>query len=263
MENKREELQVYEYRIRTRYSERDGKKIYGVAYIPYREEKVPLVILSHELCATHESGMNYAEELAAHGVAAYTFDFCGGSVESRSQGETTQMTVLTEVEDLEIVLETVKDWEFADQEKIVLLGCSQGGLVTAIAAAKHREALAGVILLYPAFSIPDILHKSFGSKGNVPEQFKFMDWIMVGKKYAEDMWDYDVYREVAAYDKKVLLLHGNCDYIVDVFYSQKAALEYPDCEMHCLNAAGHIFEGRAFQEAMNYIWNYLDTMKII
>jgi dienelactone hydrolase len=39
---------------------------------------LPLVIFSHELGNNHEAGVRYAEGLAAHGYAAYVFDFCGG-----------------------------------------------------------------------------------------------------------------------------------------------------------------------------------------
>ena len=53
--------------------------IYGIAYIPETDTKVPLVIFSHELGNNHESGIRYAERLARNGYAAYVFDFRGGS----------------------------------------------------------------------------------------------------------------------------------------------------------------------------------------
>jgi pimeloyl-ACP methyl ester carboxylesterase len=56
--------------------------------------------------------------------------------------------------------------------------------------------------------------------------------MTVGKNYASDMWDYDVYKAMENYEKKVLILHGNRDGIVDVSYSEQAAENYPDAELH-------------------------------
>ena len=47
-----------------------GEDIYGVAYIPDTDAaKYPLIIFSHELGNTHTSGTDYAEALAAQGIA--------------------------------------------------------------------------------------------------------------------------------------------------------------------------------------------------
>lgn len=48
----------------------------------------------------------YAIELAKMGCLTYTFDFCGGSaILGKSDGLTTEMSVLTEVKDLESVID--------------------------------------------------------------------------------------------------------------------------------------------------------------
>ena len=91
------------------------------------------MICSHGLGGSYHSNLEYAEQFAQHGIAAYCFDFRGGGG-SRSEGSTTEMSVMTEVSDLETVLEAAKEWEFVDHEKIVLFGTSQGGIVSAITA---------------------------------------------------------------------------------------------------------------------------------
>ena len=40
------------------------------------------------------------------------------------------MTVMTEVRDLEAVLEAVKSWDFVDTGRIAIIGGSQGGAVS-------------------------------------------------------------------------------------------------------------------------------------
>ena len=56
--------------------------------------------------AFQDTVKQYAIELANMGYLTYTFDFCGGSViKGKSDGLTTEMSVLTEVKDLESVLD--------------------------------------------------------------------------------------------------------------------------------------------------------------
>ncbi|BBF41555.1 flavodoxin [Lachnospiraceae bacterium KM106-2] len=247
----------YDYHMEEIWSENNGNRIYGQAYIPETEEKIPLVIFSHELCNTHTAGIDYAEELASHGVATYTFDFNGGSSRNQSDGKTTEMSVMTEVSDLEAVMKDAKTWGFVDTSRIILLGGSQGGMVSAITAARHTDDLAGLVLLYPAFVIPDAIHNTFSSKDAIPGTFNFLGWIQVGRNYATDVWDYDVYSEIGSFDKDVLIIHGDRDYSVDLSYSERAKEAYENCELHVIKGAGHGFYGSSFDEAMDQIWEYL------
>jgi pimeloyl-ACP methyl ester carboxylesterase len=235
----------------------NGKSIFGVAYIPEAEcKKFPLVIFSHSLGGSYQSVLNYARMLASHGIAAYSFDFCGGASNSRSDGETTDMTVMTEVSDLEAVIEASKGWGFADTKKTVLLGVSQGGTVSAIAAARQPDEIAGLILCCPAFLINDDMKAAFRSKNDIPDTF-YLKCMTVSRKYVEDMWDYDVYGEIGNFKKKVLLLHGGRDAIVNISYSKRAAEVYSDNEFFVINGAGHWFSGAHFDKACTYILNYL------
>ena len=240
-----------------------GEDIYGVAYIPDTDAaKYPLIIFSHELGNTHTSGTDYAEALAAQGIAVYTFDFRNGSSASRSGNDMSKMSVMTEVSDLEAVIDAAKTWEFVDADKIVLMGGSQGGFVTAAAAAKHTKEIAGAVLLYPAFVIVDDVHNMFSSVNDIPDTYSYRGWFTAGRLYAADVWDYDVYNEIKAYDKPILILHGDRDYMVDKSYSEKAAESYADAEYHVISGAGHGFYGSTFGEAITYVENYLTRIGI-
>lgn len=254
---------MYEYTAIETWCENDqGQKIYGISYVPETDEKVPLVIFAHELCNTHTAGTSYAEALAYQGIAAYTFDFRGGSYSSRSDGKTTEMSVMTEADDLKAVVQAAKQWDFVDDEKIVIIGGSQGGVAASVYASEHSTDIAGLVLLYPAFVIQDEIHAQFRFLNDVPETFNFLGWIQVGKNYASDVWDYDFYGVMEKFGKPVLILHGNRDYMVDVSYSEKAADSFPDAELHILNGAGHGFYGKSFDEAITYIFAYLNEQII-
>ena len=87
--------------------------------------------------ANQKSVRHYAKLLASMGYASYCFDFNGGSaVKSKSSGKTVDMSVLTEVKDLEAVISYAKERSYTNSEQIVLMGCSQGGFVSALEAAK-------------------------------------------------------------------------------------------------------------------------------
>ena len=256
------DLPVFDYSTREINVKIGTQNIYGVAYVPQgSSDKWPLVLCAHGLGGTYRSCVAYAEQLASHGIAAYCFDFRGGGG-SRSDGKTTEMSVMTEVADLEAILDAAKSWDFADPDKILLLGTSQGGIVSAITAARHTDEVAGLILCYPAFLVHDDVHRAFSSLDSVPETFSYQ-WITAGRIYVSDMWDYDVYAEIGNYTKPVLLMHGSSDSVVPLSYAERAAEVYSDVEYYVINGAGHGFNGRAFEEAAEHIFEYLQKNGIL
>ena len=251
------------YRTEEIWCENGSSRIYGVACIPETEGRLPLVIFSHELGNNHEAGVRYAERLAAHGYAAYVFDFCGGSAggtQNRSDGSNSEMSVLTEASDLSSVLDAAKAWPFVDSEKIFLLGGSQGGLVTIITGCERQDELAGMMLMYPALSAKaDSQANSYASPEEVPEDVPlFGGWMHVGRNYITDLWKVDFDQLLASYRGKLLLLHGDRDGTVDISWSEQAAENIPDCEFHVIPGGGHEFYGQPFEDAMGYILSYID-----
>ncbi len=244
------------------WCENGNKKIYGMAYIPEGDGTYPLVIFSHELGNNHEAGIRYAERLAENGIAAYTFDFGGGSVagtDNKSSGSNSEMSVMSEADDLELVLNVAKEWDFVDPEKVFLLGGSQGGLVTIVAGARNQEKIAGMMLMYPALSIKeDHGITQYSSVEDVPDDVPlFGGWMHVGKNYVTDIWETDFYELLENYEGKILLLHGDKDGTVSVSYSERAAGIIKDCEFHVIKDGGHEFYGQPFEDAMTYILQYI------
>ena len=148
---------------------KDNQHIYTQLYKPKKSGKMPIVIYSHGLGATYRAGIDYAKELANYGIATITLDFRGGSDRSKSDGSTKEMSFLTEMEDLETVLEEIKTWDFVDTDNIILMGSSQGGAISALVSAK-RDDIKGAILLYPALGIPSHVSRRFKDKDSIPEE---------------------------------------------------------------------------------------------
>ncbi|MBQ7251982.1 MAG: alpha/beta hydrolase [Kiritimatiellae bacterium] len=221
-----------------------GNVLRGTLYRPEGAAgPLPLALFAHEFGGHSRSPwwVRYATHLAAAGIAAYAFDFAGGGESCRSDGKTTDMSVLTEADDLESVLDAARGWTFADPARILLCGGSQGGTVAAIVAARRAEAVARLVLLYPAFVIRDDLHAKFASPEAVPAVFRYNDWVDVGPRYVRDMWDFDVYEAMPSFARPVLIVHGDRDAIAPLPYSERAAATYPDARLAVLEADTHAF----------------------
>ena len=90
------------YTVKEYTFDSNGKKIYARAYIPDVQGSVPLVVYSHGLGASVEHDEEVQKTLAKSGVAVFSFEFAGGSSSSspKSEGATTEMSVLTELQNL-------------------------------------------------------------------------------------------------------------------------------------------------------------------
>ncbi len=251
-----DELPMNQYREEVRTVDYNGQEIWGLAYIPDTGlDQYPLVICSHGHGGSYTSCLEYAELLASHGFATYCFDFRGGGG-NHSDGKMTEMSLITEATDVQTIIVAAREWDFVDSDKIILLGESQGGAASAIAAARNTEDVNGLILCYPALLVHDSVHEEFDSLNEVPDSF-FFKWLAVGRPYVEDVWDYDIYTEIGNYSKPVLLIHGDRDGIVPISYAERAAEVYPDVKYHVISGGGHGFYGNTFDEAVEQILIYL------
>lgn len=214
-------------------------------------KKSPVCILSHGFMANQKTCRTYAKTLAKEGKIAVTYDFCGGGIGVKSDGKTEEMTVFTEKKDLLAVIDFFKKQEFA--ESISLLGCSQGGFVSAMVAKELRDQVKSLVLFYPALCIPDDARKGqmivfkFDPK-NIPDILGNFP-MKVGGGFARTVVDLDVYSAIEGYDGPTFLIHGTSDRIVDIEYSRKAKELYPKCEYHEIENGAHGFKGKHDKEA--------------
>ena len=235
---------------------RDGLTICGTIYRP-KGDHLPIAIVCHGFMAWQDSVKHYAAFLAEMGYAAFTFDFCGGSAMcGKSDGKTTEMSVLTETKDLETVIEYVRNLSYTDSEKILLMGCSQGGFVSALVAAKNNFPIEKLVLFYPALCIPDdaragkMMIVRFDPQ-NVPDTFR-CGLMKLGRCYAMDVMQMDAFAEIKNYAGRVCIVHGTKDKIVDVSYANRAAEAYKSTmpigmqeskrvQLHFIDGGGHMF----------------------
>lgn len=239
----------------------EDKHIYGQLYLPTEDkESYPLVIISHGIQGSYYDLIDQAGKCVDAGLAAYIFDYCGGSTYSRSSGDITYMSVLTECDDLEFVLNELWQYGFMDRGNTYLMGESQGGMVSALLAAERPQDIAGMVLLYPAFNIPDMAREVYVD-GQIPEDFRAFN-VPVGHRYFTDVLYMDAYEAIRGYDGNVLIIHGSDDQIVPLSYSQLAMDVYTNAGLEVIPGAGHGFQGdlraQTFERAAAFIRELAD-----
>ena len=240
-----------------------GEKIFVNLYKPNKKGKYPIVIYSHGLGASYRACGDYADHLAKEGVASVCIDFRGGSNRSKSDGLTTEMSFLTEMEDVEFLIKEVKTWDFVDTDNIILMGSSQGGAVSALVSSSHPDDIKGAILLYPALSIPEAVRNWYNSTDEIPDEVPMTTSITVGPKYFKDIWDMNVYDQIVKDEKKILIIHGTEDPLVNISLSRKINELYKNSELFEIEGAGHGFDDEYFDEAIVHVDDYLKDINVI
>lgn len=236
------------------FYKKDRKKIVGRVYLPREKGCYRTAIFAHGFNSHYRELEHYGPRFAKRGLALVLFDFCGGGLETKSDGVTTEMSVLTELEDYITVLREISNMEEIDKEHIYLMGESQGGYVAALVAARYPEESAGAILWYPAFCLEENAWK--WSRNGIPEQIDLWG-VPLGRIYLEDAIRSDIYAEIASYRKTVLIIHGDQDEVVPLSDSRRAAAVYPFAELKIIPGGGHGFDGQNSVDAGNFSMDFI------
>ena len=203
---------------------REGLTIRGLLFEPVNgrenaEGKWPVAIVSHMFMVNYKLVEKYARFLAEQGYLAVCYDFNGGGLFSKSDGKSVDMSVLTEVKDLEAVIEAV---------------------------LKHEKADASRLMLMAKFD-----------PQNIPEKIK-CGFMKLGRCYVTDVIEMDAFREIAAYEGPVLILHGTADNAVDCANSKKAAEIYKNVRLELIEGAGHGFLKENGVRAMELLKSFVN-----
>ena len=233
------------------------QKIVGELYLPNNDlDFFSLLIVSHGFNNNMDNTRNDAIEFVKLGFATFIFDFIGGGSSIKSDGKMTEMSVLTEAEDLNVVIEYLIELDEIDENNIFLMGQSQGGFVSTYVACT-RDDIKGLINFYPAYVIRDDAIKAYATEDLVPDTYTVMGYITVGKIYWQDATSFDIYDLMPDYDKDVLIIHGTADSIVPYEYAVRASETFPSAELMTIQGADHGFSGQNRTNALDKSKEYL------
>lgn len=243
---------------------RGQNTIRGFVYRP-EGTNLPLLIASHGFMSTNRTIKLEAKRLAEMGFAVVACDFCGGSPKSKSDGSTTEMSVLTEVEDLLAIIDAAAQLDYVNGDDLTLCGFSQGGFVSAIVAAKLKERVKRLILFYPALCIPDdarsgrMMFARF-DPNDLPDRIRCGP-MLLGRCYPADVMDIDPYVLIQDYKGPVLLIHGTDDTIVSQRYIEQVFQTYltsqggtpsANCQMVLIHRGNHGLSGPLGKKWLDY-----------
>jgi len=130
-----------------------GKKIFGILHFPAQAQiPVPAIVICSGF-GGNKAGkfrvfVSIAQKLAQQGIAVLRFDYRGAG---DSEGEFTEMTIKSQVNDVLICLDHLKKDIRIDATRLGLLGRSLGGMIAILAAAQF-PALKSLALWAPVYS---------------------------------------------------------------------------------------------------------------
>lgn len=233
-----------------------GREIYGRLYVPSGDAKHPAVIMSHGYNGSYSDWEMEASYYSSHGYVVYTYDFCGGSANSKSSS--TDMTITSEKEDLLSVFSCIRQLDCVDTSGIILFGGSQGGLVSSLAAAQLGDEVRALAMYFPALCVPDNWKEKYPDPAQAPDRFDFWNHELT-RRFVEDVHELDVFGRIGDYKGPVLILHGDADDIVPYGFSEKAAEVYEHAELVRMEGEGHGFTPEGGEKAMQIVLEFLEN----
>ncbi len=245
----------YEVRTEELSIDYDDITLYGKLWEPTEEGKYPLVVMSHGFNGHYSDFSAEAQRLAERGYVAYGFDFCGAQKNGRSTGRTAdEYTPFTMKRDLIEAINVLKRFPEVDKTQIFLLGGSQGGLVTALAAAELKEEISAIALYFPAFNIPH----DWSGRDEVTTPLM---GYSIGAEYIRSVQNFDPYTVIGDFKKDVCILWGDKDNIVAREYIERAVATYGEdrTEYKEIPGAGHGFVGDDIKTATETVLAFFEA----
>lgn len=229
----------------------DDKQLYGKITAPrdYKSKKLPTIVIAHGFNNTLEQYEMYSQLLAKQGYLVYSFDFYGGSRQSKSGGQDMlNMSVKTELTDLTQVMEKLSSETFVDKSKMSLFGASQGGVVASLYAAAYPDRVHKLLLIFPAFVLFDDAKETYRQLGSpdldqLPESMTHHNTTL-GKIYLIDALDIDIQAEQAKITAPTLIIHGTDDAVVPYQYAVEASQTIPNAELVTVEGGEHRIDER-------------------
>ena len=231
-----------------------NRKIYGELFTPQGDCK-GVAIVSHGFNGNHSFGRNYYDLMQELGYKCYIFDFPCGSTKSLSDNNTLNMSIPDEQSDLQAIVSHFK--QQAPNQEIVLIGESQGGLISALTAATMKDDISRLILVFPALCIPDNWRDRYPHLSDIPEVTDLWG-VKLGRRFFEEIHDMKPLDMIGAYEGPVLIVQGDQDRIVSMEDSEKAVDIYNDARLHVIAGAGHGFNPKEREELKDQIRLFFD-----
>ena len=166
------------------------------------------------------------------------------------------MSILDEVNDVKTIVRLFRQ---QGHRHIVLIGESQGGLVSALAAAELKDMVSGLVLVYPALCIPDNWRQRYPRVEDIQDTTELWG-VKMGRRFFEEIHDMRPLDLIGQYRGPVLIVQGDADRVVSMDDSRRARQLYrPGTRLHIIPGAGHGFNPHELRQEMEQLELFLHT----
>lgn len=246
---------------------RDGLNMSCKMYLPTGEGPFPTVIIGTGIRESCEEYIELAQNFQDNGIACVLFDFCGGPDESRftsnSEGVMIDMTLSSEVKDMNAVLDAVLTLDQTDKENVFLFGHSFGGEVATVVASQREDDINALILMEPAYQMSDIISVVLLPGIQIPDYVTTPFYL--GHDFLEEIIDVDIYAYMGGYDDNVILFQGDTGDSLGLLFPQYytwAGETFPSMRLEVIQGGDHVFSGDAGRAMFDLCLEFIDENKI-
>lgn len=235
----------------------------GYLYLPKgKEGKLPTLIACHGYGASYQTTERLVGmPLAMSGIAVFCFDFFGGNRHSISGGTMMDMSIFTERDDLLSVFDFIRSYETTDQDNLFLLGESQGAVIVGITAPLIEDKVRAVVEYYPAYCLVTDAQARYKTEADIPNEVKLIG-NTISKDYFVPLLGFDVYKEIAPFQKPVLIVHGTWDSLVPLSVGKRTKETYKNATMKTIFADVHGFTRYGKVRSAKYTYDFIQKLKV-
>ena len=227
----------------------------GLLTTPDSESKNIIVMFHGYTGHKNENGFLFKQitkRCVEIGYATLRFDFYGSG---DSDGEFSDMTFLTEVEDGRQIIEYA--YRLNSNKPIILLGFSMGGAVAGFLSYEYQEKIEKLILLSPAGCMDMLANNTFKTYDDSVDKVDLGGYY-VSKAFVDSFNGINLYNNVDKFLKPVLVVHGEKDMSVPIEYGRKYAKMYPHSMFYVINGSPHCYTKVEYRrEVQDHIINFL------
>ncbi|TSC56868.1 MAG: hypothetical protein Greene071421_378 [Parcubacteria group bacterium Greene0714_21] len=226
-----------------------GQRIFGILHLPEkRKGKAPLVVLCHGWTGNHLGTWNAfftnaANDLAKKGYAVFRFDFRGNG---NSDGVFEQQTITSMLSDLETVVGVLAKRKEVDDNRIALIGHSQGAYIALFYATKDNRVKTLISWMGRFSDYKDFASKTWLEEAERKGFLHFGEGYTIQyDTYIKDSMKYNSRKALRKLKIPLGLLYGEADDTVPISEGEKARKETGGkAEIKILKELSHEFTGK-------------------
>lgn len=239
-----------------------GQQIIGILHLPKAKKRVPLLVFVHgwsgnSLGVWNAFFVKAARIFAKNGFAVLRFDFRGSG---NSEGEFENQTISSMLLDLKNILDQIVKHEAINNNKIALVGHSQGGYLSILHTVKDKRIKAVILWMGRTADLKDFWSKTIFDDMKRKGYAVWDEYTVLNKKYVADSAKYNSESALRKIDVPIGMIYDELDTIVPSSEGLRVKrLAKGIKQMKIFNELGHEFMGEKGQKKV--ITTTLDWLK--